>query len=210
MMTKNKTIAMLVLTALLSIIVFADHCSSPPSEKIKIQSKENFIAIDLNYKKQIKVYAQTNETLVKRLQQNDSLLNAEKIKVGKFQKQLNKTLNENWNLSVGNKSLKCDTLLKQVAEYQQQQEIKDSITENKIVILSDLILLKDSQITDCNKSYQCIRDELEYSFKINSELTENLNKQLKKEKRRYQRNKLLRFFTVIAATAATTVILIKQ
>lgn len=204
----NKISALLILILVFASLTLCDfYCHTPVD--VSTESRDKLKSIDANYRSEVKAFQMVTGKLEKQIQEADSLLQSEKNKVAVSNTKIQKMLQSNWEVPLEEKSAKCDSLREQVNEYQIAQTTKDSIAESKIELLTELVKEQETRITDCDQSYQEIKNALENSIKENTALSENFTKQLKKERRKNIKNKLLAIGTIIASVATVSFIISK-
>jgi hypothetical protein len=196
----NIIICFLVLIVL--ILLFARSCGNdiPAVHKIDYQKTiDSLKNINERYTVSLKHYQKENDSLTKQLAETEVRLQNQKAKLTPLRKSVHTIIHSNWDtVSIPAKLEKCDSLKDLVIEYEAQLCITDSLTDEKIASLNQIIQVKDEQLIECAHSFDALKETLQTSIEGSKTCADDLKKLDKKIKRK-------RFFNRVLGTTVAVV-----
>jgi hypothetical protein len=198
----------IILIAVISCCILLDTCSNK-RQTVKPQQTElkHSIAvvnsIDKQYQDAITLLEKHNDSLQKELTQTKEQLTVVKLKQAQSK---NTVLRSARKDTVGKNPREqladCDSLKQQVIAYVNIADSTQCLYEKNIGELHQVIESKDKEIEVCNTAYANLKVAMEENFKREQQLTNDLKKSYKKQRRKNFSNKLLGV-GVVALTAVS-------
>lgn len=187
----------IIFIAILSCCIFFDTCSrKTPSVKPQQTELNQTIQvvkqIEAHYQEALTTLKDRNEKLQQELNQTQEELRIAKIK----QTQAKYTVLRSARKDTTGKNPReqiadCDSLKEQVIAYINIVDSTQCLYEKNIAELHQVIDAKDDEIALCNTAYEDLKTTTEENLKREQQLTDDLKKAYKKQKRKNFSNKLL-------------------
>lgn len=207
MKTKDLFIYLLLLSGIYSLVNTC-NCNEPAKKIVKPDYKKSMDSlkiIDKSYRSELKRYQMTNDSLTEKLAKTNALLQKEKAKISLMKKSVRGFVQSDWkNIPTEVKLEKCDSMIEAVKIYETERAIDDSLTEIQICTINELLAIKDQQLTQCDQSYEAMKQSLEQSISDSKNCSNELEKLDKKMKRKRFINKILGTGAAVITIVATT------
>lgn len=187
----------LIFIAILSCCIFFDTCSRKtptvkPQQTELNQAVKMVKKIESHYQEALTTLKERNEKLQQELSRTQEVLSIAKLK----QSQSRYTVLRSARKDTTGKNPReqiadCDSLKAQVVAYVNIVDSTQCLYEKNITELHQVIDAKDEEIALCNTAYEDLKTTTEENLKREQQLTDDLKKAYKKQKRKNFSNKLL-------------------
>jgi hypothetical protein len=167
-------------------------------QKLKVQIQ--FIVSDYIEKKQ--QWDEKDRVQKKQVAKTDSLLSASKIKQSKEQSKVEAFIQDT---SQCNET--CDSTKENLRSYVDATQERDSLCDNEVVQLKEIIQTKDSALNDCNESFLMMQQAADSSVATAGKLAEQLKLADKSLRRNNIKSKFLSS-AVLVLSGATAILLL--
>ena len=209
---KPQTIFIIILIFIIGVLLMTRGCNPQPSMVHTIDYKKTLDSLKQvtnTYNAALAAYQQKNDSLTKQLASTEVQLQQQKAKLSPIQKKVKKVIREDWNkLPKEEKLEKCDSLKELVTEYEAQLVKKDSLTEEKINGLTQVIDIKDEQLQLCQESFNDVNKMLEESIQDNKTCSTDLKKMERKLKRKQFFNRVFGSTAVVAVITVAAIVVV--
>lgn len=187
----------IIFIAILSCCIIFDTCSRKtttvkPQQKELNQAVKVVKQIEAHYQEALNVLKERNKRLQEELSRTQEELSISKLK----QNQSKYTVLRSARKDTTGKNPReqiadCDSLKAQVIAYVGIVDSTQCLYEKNIAELHQVIDAKDEEITLCNTAYEELKTTTQENLKREQQLTDDLKKAYKKQKRKNFSNKLL-------------------
>jgi hypothetical protein len=215
LITMKRTTIIAILCSLISSIstyLFLEGFKTEikDSKNVVKELKGQVKAIEDKYKSEIQYWVKKNNYLQEQVQKTDFVLSQSKQKESSLKGKIHVLISESKTLTDTSAILSnCDSLKQTVNQFIVETNTRDSLCDNEILQLKNLVQNKDSAMADCENSFTILKAVTDSSLSYQNKLTEDLKLANKKIKRGNLRTKFLSTGTMILATVTTILLLHK-
>jgi hypothetical protein len=169
---------------------------------------EDLHATDEKYKQEKARYLHENDSLQSRLKTTDSLLQIQNKRQAVLEYKVREQASENWkNLPVEIHLEKCDSLKETVKQYEEYRQYSDSLITQWKINTNFMLADREKQISDCDQSYQQVKETLERTISDSQDLQQNEKRLERKLKRQKIFSHAIIFGAAMLSAIATTIII---
>ena len=167
-------------------------------------------AIENKYKMEIQYWVQKNNALQEQIRKTETALSESKQKSNSLQGKIHVLISTSNALQDTSEIISnCDSLKQQVSQFITEVNIKDSLCDNEISNLKDLIQNKDSAFAVCERGFLAFHGVLDFSLAQQTALADKLSLAEKKARRENLKAKFLSAGVFILSGITTTLLLHK-
>jgi len=184
--------------------------------KTEIKDSENVVkelrgqanTIEDKYKSEIQYWVKKNNHLQEQIQKTDFLLSQSSKKESTLKGKIQVLISESKTFRDTSALLaNCDSLKETVNRFITETNVRDSLCDNEIYQLKNLVQNKDSLMAGCENSFTMLKAVTDSSLLFQNKLTEDLKIANRKIKRGNVKTKFLSAGTMILATITTILLL---
>lgn len=196
----------IIFIAILSCCIFFDTCSRKtptvkPQQKELDQAVQVVKQIEAHYQEALTTLKEHNEKLQQELSRTQEELNIAKLKQNQSKYTMLRSARKD---TTGKNPIEqiadCDSLKAQVIAYVGIVDSTQCLYEKNIAELHQVIDSKDEEIALCNTAYEDLKITTQENLKREQQLTDDLKKSYKKQKRKNFSNKLFGVGVIVMTT----------
>jgi TPP-dependent trihydroxycyclohexane-1,2-dione (THcHDO) dehydratase len=174
------------------------------------EMKEQVNSIENKYKLEIQYWIIKNNDLQKQIQETETNLNISKQKENSLKGKIQVLISVSKNMKDTSEIVSnCDSIKENVNQFIAETNVRDSLCDNEISELKNVIQNKDSAMSVCETSFSMLKQVTDSSLALQNKLTDDLKLADRKIKRGNIKSKFLSAGAMILATT-TTILLLKK